>query len=200
MTFGLLPRPKPLISFTALRENLQLMAQAAYVVELLDRFTYEEGQNWQLYKLLVETLERISTETDTFIPVRFYEMRLLDLLGFRPLLFECASCGEEITAQRSIFFRGSGRRALPALCDARSILPSRLAGSAAFLAAYPAQHLQRSQPGSTHPRNTRGNGSPAELLPHLSAGTEVEFPRILEADPKSHLNRQKFRSALSLRV
>ena len=89
--------------FQPIRENLQKMGQAAYVVELLDRFTFEEGQNWQLYKLLTETLERLSTFEDDFIPVKFYEMRLLDLLGYRPLLFECAACGEEITARNQYF-------------------------------------------------------------------------------------------------
>lgn len=89
--------------FQPIRENLQKMGQAAYVVELLDRFTFEEGQNWQLYKLLTETLERLSTFEDDFIPVKFYEMRLLDLLGYRPLLFECAVCGEEITARNQYF-------------------------------------------------------------------------------------------------
>ena len=37
------------------------------------------------------------------MPVKFYEMRLLDLLGYRPLLFECAVCGEEITARNQFF-------------------------------------------------------------------------------------------------
>jgi DNA repair protein RecO (recombination protein O) len=89
--------------YQPIREDLQKMAQAAYVVELLDRFTYEEGQNWQLYKLLTETLERLSSSNDDFIPVKYYEMRLLELLGYRPLLFECAACGEEVTAQDQYF-------------------------------------------------------------------------------------------------
>lgn len=89
--------------YQPIREELQKMGQAAYVVELLDRFTYEEGQNWQLYKLLTETLERLSTGEDDFISIRYYEMRLLELLGYRPLLFECAACGEDITARDQYF-------------------------------------------------------------------------------------------------
>jgi len=89
--------------YQPIREELQKMGQAAYVVELLDRFTYEEGQNWQLYKLLTETLERLSSGEDDFIPIKYYEMRLLELLGYRPLLFECAACGEDITARDQYF-------------------------------------------------------------------------------------------------
>ena len=44
--------------YTSLRENLELTARAAYVIELLDRLTYEEGQNWQLYDLVTKTLTR----------------------------------------------------------------------------------------------------------------------------------------------
>lgn len=94
--------------FQPLRENLQKMGQAAYVVELLDRFTYEEGQNWQLYQLLTETLTRLSTTEDDFVPVKYYEMRLLDLLGYRPLLFECAACAEAITARDQYFSADMG--------------------------------------------------------------------------------------------
>jgi len=90
-------------SFQPLREDLGRMSQAAYVVELLERFIYEEGQNWQLYDLLTATLQRLSTVESPFIPVRWYEMRLLDLLGFRPLLFECAACGRKILPEDQFF-------------------------------------------------------------------------------------------------
>jgi DNA repair protein RecO (recombination protein O) len=94
--------------FQPIREDLQKMARTAYVVELLDRFTYEEGQNWQLYKLLTDTIERLSNSEDDFILIKYYEMRLLDLLGYRPLLFECAACGEEITARDQYFSADQG--------------------------------------------------------------------------------------------
>jgi DNA repair protein RecO (recombination protein O) len=90
-------------AFQPLRENLDKLGYAGYAVELLDRFTYEEGQNWQLYQLLIETLGRLAKEEDTFVAVHYYEMRLLDLLGFRPLLFECAVCGREIKAEDQYF-------------------------------------------------------------------------------------------------
>lgn len=83
-------------TFQPLREDLNRIGYAGYVIELLDRFIYEEGQNWQLYQLLTETLGRLANESDLFVPVHYYEMRLLDLMGFRPLLFECAVCGKPI--------------------------------------------------------------------------------------------------------
>jgi len=105
--------------FSALREDLQLMTHASYVIELIDRFTFEEGQNWQLYQLTIDTLKRLSEEKAPFIPLRYYEMRLLDLLGFRPLLFQCAKCGKEIVAEDQFFSAEQGGVLCPS-CGARS--------------------------------------------------------------------------------
>jgi DNA repair protein RecO (recombination protein O) len=79
-----------------LREELERVGYAAYAVELLDRFTYEEGENPSLYRLLADTLKRLDSEQDPGLAVHYYEMRLLDLLGFRPQLFHCTNCGETI--------------------------------------------------------------------------------------------------------
>ena len=110
----------------ALRDDLLLTTYAAYVVELLDRFTYEEGENRAIYRLLVDTLDRLNDTAVSSQPagdqpagqatpplspdviVRYYEMRLLDYLGFRPLLFQCASCGEEIQPQDQFFSAEAG--------------------------------------------------------------------------------------------
>jgi DNA repair protein RecO (recombination protein O) len=75
------------------------MGTASYVIELLDKFTYEDGSNPQLYKLAVETLERLCADDPVFVVLRYYEMRLLDLMGYRPQLFQCISCQEDIQAE-----------------------------------------------------------------------------------------------------
>jgi DNA repair protein RecO (recombination protein O) len=102
-------------AYTALRDDLLLITYAAYVIELLDRFTYEEGENRALYKLLVSTLARLDDQDASaksfFSPdlvVRYYEMRLLDLLGFRPQMFQCAGCGEDIQPQDQFFSAEAG--------------------------------------------------------------------------------------------
>lgn len=90
-------------AYLPLRENLEQIANASYVIELLDRFTYEEGANRPLYQLLVETLARLSGADDAFLAVRYYEIRLLDILGFRPELVNCVRGGELILAQDQYF-------------------------------------------------------------------------------------------------
>jgi DNA repair protein RecO (recombination protein O) len=66
-------------------------------------------------------------------------MRLLDWLGFRPLLFRCANCGEEIRSQDQFFSPARGGVVCPA-CGAG--LPGLWTVSATELKYL--RHFQRS--------------------------------------------------------
>jgi DNA repair protein RecO (recombination protein O) len=61
--------------------------------------TYDEGSNLKLYDLLVTTLELLASGADPEITIRYYELHALDLVGFRPELFQCVECGKEIIEQ-----------------------------------------------------------------------------------------------------
>jgi len=95
-------------AYQPLRENLFLTGTASYVIELVDRFSYEEGENSQIYRLLTDTLSRLSSGEDPFLVVRYYELHLLDLLGFRPELTHCVNCRAEIKAQDQFFLAEQG--------------------------------------------------------------------------------------------
>lgn len=101
-------------AYLNLREDLERIGQTSYVVELLDRFTYEEGANRMLYSLLCDTLQRLDEGQPPFLALRYYEMRLLDLLGFRPELFHCVQCGREIQAEDQFFSALLGGALCPA--------------------------------------------------------------------------------------
>ncbi len=90
--------------YLPLRDNLSLTGYASYVLELLDRFTFDqEGGNSAMFRLLIETLDRLCEMEDPWVAIRFYEIQLLDFLGFRPHLFECANCRAEIQAVDQFF-------------------------------------------------------------------------------------------------
>ncbi len=96
-------------AYLPLREDLILTSQAAYVLELLDRFSYEdETENPSTFRLLTETLARLTSRADPWLVIRYYEIRLLDLVGFRPQLFECANCGREIQPEDQYFSFSAG--------------------------------------------------------------------------------------------
>jgi len=92
-----------------IREDLTLTGCAAYAIELLDRFIPDEDIGVPgVFRLLVETLGRLAPAPDPWLVVRYYEMRLLDFLGFRPRLFECANCGREILPEDQFFSYQAG--------------------------------------------------------------------------------------------
>jgi len=90
-------------AYVGLREDLQSVAFASYVVEVVDRFTYEEGQNVGIFRLLANTLSRLEEQPNVETVVHYYEIRLLDLLGFRPQLFTCVDCEREIQDEDQYF-------------------------------------------------------------------------------------------------
>jgi DNA repair protein RecO (recombination protein O) len=91
-------------AFLPLHDDLMKTGYAAYVVELLLRFSYEEeSASPSIFRLLVDTLDRIEKEEDAWLAIRYYEVRFLDAVGFRPQLFECANCGREILAEDQFF-------------------------------------------------------------------------------------------------
>lgn len=126
-------------AYLPLREDLQRTVQASYVIELLDRFTYEEGENRPLYQLLVETLGRVSAENEPFLVLRYYEIRLLDLLGYRPELFLCVKCGEPIRPEAQFFSALDGGVICPRDGEGLAGLRSVSMEALRFL-----RHLQRS--------------------------------------------------------
>jgi len=106
--------------FLDLRDDLQRVAFAAYVVEVLDRFTYEEGQNVGIFRLLANTLSRLEKHPNPETVVHYYEMRLLELLGFRPQLFECIDCGQPIQEEDQFFSPLAGGVVCPKCGRART--------------------------------------------------------------------------------
>ncbi len=106
--FWIVTQAETVDAYLPIGEDLLRTAYAAYVLELVDRFIYEEGENRPLYQLLVDTLERASTLPDAFPAVRYFEIRLLDLLGFRPDLNNCVRCGNAIQPEDQYFDAGQG--------------------------------------------------------------------------------------------
>ncbi len=104
----LITQAETIDAYLALRDDLMRVGYASYVIELLDRFTYEEGENTRLHRLLTDTLSRLNTQPEPLVAVRYYEIRLLDLVGFRPQLFECARCEHEIRPEDQFFSAAAG--------------------------------------------------------------------------------------------
>jgi DNA repair protein RecO (recombination protein O) len=103
-----LTQVEALDTYVGLRSDLDLVGRAAYAVELVDQFTVEGESNVELYSLLTTTLERLSSGVDRRSVQRHFEVRLLDLVGYRPELFRCSRCGDEIRPDDQFFSYDSG--------------------------------------------------------------------------------------------
>jgi DNA repair protein RecO (recombination protein O) len=86
----------------------------SYVAEALDRFTVEEGESHQFYALLRRTMERLESDVEPGMVLRYFDLELLDTAGFRPSLFHCVGCGEEIKAEDQFFSSQDGGVLCPA--------------------------------------------------------------------------------------
>ena len=79
-------------AFPALHDDLDRLSRGLYAAELVDRFTDSAGDVAGLYRLLLDTLHRVETADSPDLPLRWFEMRLLDDQGYRPQLQHCVRC------------------------------------------------------------------------------------------------------------
>jgi len=171
-------------AYLPIREELSRTGYAAYAAELLDRFTYEEESEHQpVYRLLVDVLGRIAAEPDPWLALRYYEVRLLDLLGFRPHLFECANCGEKILPVDQFFSPVAGGVLCP---KCGTGLPGAWSVSVQALKVF--RHLQR----SSYAEARRAHPSPA-----VQAELEALIQRYLTYLLERQLNSPEFIKAIN---
>ncbi len=79
-------------SFLPLKSNLELTSHALYAIELVDQFTADHIENYPLFQLLLETLEQLCQANDNEVVLRYFELHLLNEVGYRPQLQRCVSC------------------------------------------------------------------------------------------------------------
>lgn len=108
-TWDLISQAEAQDIFTGIGRDLETIGMASYVVELVDRFSVDEEENQPVFTLLKNTLARLNAaEHPTSLIVRYFEVRLLDLLGFRPELQECVVTGEQIQPEDQFFSAALG--------------------------------------------------------------------------------------------
>ncbi len=138
-TWELISQAEAQRTFQIIREDLNLTARAAYLVELIDRFSYEEGPNRGLFQILLDGLQRLDEGFAPTTVTLYFEIRLLDLVGFRPELQRCVACDAEILPEAQYYSPKLGG----ALCP-RSFSADPTAWRISLNALKYMRHFQRS--------------------------------------------------------
>jgi DNA repair protein RecO (recombination protein O) len=150
-------------AYPELRQNLDRLGQAAYVIELVDRFGVEQTESQALYHLTTSTLERLDSESDTAAPLRYFQIRLLDLSGYRPELQRCVSCSEEAQPQDQYFSSDEGGLLCPKCGPKNQYARSLSLGALKVL-----RHYQRS-------------GYVEAARPQVSGSVAIELEGLMES-------------------
>jgi DNA repair protein RecO (recombination protein O) len=158
-----------------LRNDLHSTAAAWYLVELADRFCEGSADSHDAFVQLAQGLAALDAapeEVSREIIARWFELHLLDAMGFRPELGRCLECGAEIGPAGNGFSAVAGGVLGPeCLHGALNVRPIE-ADALKVL-----RHLQRTGLGDV-------------LRLRLPAGTAREVERLLHATVSAVLERE----------
>jgi DNA repair protein RecO (recombination protein O) len=111
-TWDLITEATTVESFRHLRENLDAIGQAAYIIELVDAFSDSGDENRPLWEMTLFALRQLDEAAATGDPppslLRWFDLHLLSLVGFQPQFFHCLACGSEIQPGANFFSLNEG--------------------------------------------------------------------------------------------
>lgn len=94
--------------FEGLRRTESSIASAGYFAELVDTLVPEDEAHEDVYELLFASYRLLSEARNHHTVTFLFEMALLRLLGYRPELHLCLSCGEEVRPVENGFSADGG--------------------------------------------------------------------------------------------
>lgn len=158
-----------------LRDDLHSTAAAWYLVELVDRFCQGSAESHGAFELLAQglaALDAAPAEVSREVVARWFELHLLDSMGFRPELSQCLDCGIAIEPDGNHYSPAAGGVLGPEC--AHGALGARPISPAALKVM---RHLQRSTLSDV-------------LRLHLPTAAQREVERLLHATLSAVLERE----------
>jgi DNA repair protein RecO (recombination protein O) len=120
--------------FPRIREDLDLMAAAARMANVVSAVTADGDPQPALFQALAESLRSLQEGGDPALGTLLFQIRVLGLTGFKPQTDHCAACGTDALQHTSLFSPAAGGM-LCGRCAARQPVRSfpLSKGSVAFL-------------------------------------------------------------------
>lgn len=88
---------EPKTSFPYLSDDMNRFFYACYLAEIVDKVTESRSPEPMLFDIFFDTMAFLNNVTDvklTELVVRYFEIKLLDLFGYKPEMECCVSCGK----------------------------------------------------------------------------------------------------------
>jgi DNA repair protein RecO (recombination protein O) len=85
-------------------EDISKILYGSYFLEMVKEMTGEKESNPQLFELLVTFLTLLNDAPLREEYVRVFELRFLDLLGYRPRVTECSICNQQLPLADGAWF------------------------------------------------------------------------------------------------
>ncbi len=157
-----------------LRNDLHSTATAWYVIELADRFCEGAADSHEAFRLLAQSLSALDAgaAVPREVVARWFELALLDAMGFRPELTRCLECGATIEPAGNAFSPAAGGVLCPQCAHA-----SHGARPVSVAALKVMRHLQRSPLAGV-------------LRLHLEVAVQREIERLLHGAVSVVLERE----------
>lgn len=93
---GVVTQGETISSLMGLRQDLNKIIAASYIGEMVDLNIPAYKPNDQIFLLVLTALAALEKVSDPYLILRFFDLRLLAVLGYRPRLDACVSCGRPI--------------------------------------------------------------------------------------------------------
>jgi len=100
-------------AFLPLKNDLWLTSCGLYVAELIHQFTAERQENYGLFQLMLKILESLCHEDNKELILRYFELHLLEMAGYRPQLRECVACHRALGPATNYFSPSAGGMLCP---------------------------------------------------------------------------------------
>ena len=91
-------------SNSGLEKSFRKVCTASFFTEFVDRLTKEKQKNEHLFHALKVILHNLKHVEFTVSDILYYELQMLDFLGYKPNLATCVQCGKELADAEKLYF------------------------------------------------------------------------------------------------
>jgi DNA repair protein RecO (recombination protein O) len=174
-------------AYVPLKSDLWLTSCGLYVAELINQFADEHQENYPLFQLMLETLQRLCQEPNKELTLRYFELHLLECAGYRPQLRECIACHKALEPVSNYFSAAAGGMLCPGCSGANQ--------SFSFALSVNAQKVLRLLQGGDYAAVCRVKID-TELAREIESAISGYLKHLLEREVKSAVWLEELREQL----